>query len=330
MIPGAELAHWLADRGAQQRSRDLVDASAGRFSLHPMMTQLERELSELADPTPEALIDAARRLMDRTGEIDAIMRELIASSRADPFFRPPFLPLSSEVHNSLLLYHHPDLSISLGVTGVEMLAAKKIGRRGPASINFTGFVTLLRFLKAGSATVSFWEAPPIADEFQASEAGQCRLVDRRVMADGEEILVDGRHQSFVIEHASDDILFFQAVARAGCAPVGAEYDSDSLAFLGASSTDEASSRLQMMVTLLRAQERDDAFPIFEEALAGAPFYTRWHIMREMLAMDADAALPALRRMAEHDPHPDIRAAARQSLALFFADQPEQGGNLCRA
>jgi len=330
MIPGAELAHWLADREAQQRSRDLVDASAGRFSLHPMMTQLERELSELADRTPEALIDAARRLMDRTGEIDAIMRELIASSRADPFFRPPFLPLSSEVHNSLLLYHHPDLSISLGVTGVEMLAAKKIGRRGPASINFTGFVTLLRFLKAGSATVSFWEAPPIADEFQASEAGQCRLVDRRVMADGEEILVDGRHRSFVIEHASDDILFFQAVARAGCAPVGAEYDSDSLAFLGASSTDEASSRLQMMVTLLRAMERDDAFPIFEEALAGAPFYTRWHIMREMLAMDADAALPALRRMAEHDPHPDIRAAARQSLALFFADQPEQGGNLCRA
>ena len=39
------------------------------------------------------------------------------------------------------------------------------------------------------------------------EAGQCRLVDRRRIADGEEILVDGRYQSFVIEHASDDILY---------------------------------------------------------------------------------------------------------------------------
>jgi hypothetical protein len=305
MIPGAALAQWLGPRGAA--AQDLVDAAAATFSL-----AADGQARARADRDSQArpkLIDAARRFMDRTGEIDAIMRELIATSRQDPFFRPPFHPLSSEVHNSLLLYHHPDLSISLGVTGVEMLAAKKIGRRGPASINFTGFVTLLRFLEAGSATISFWEAPPIADEFQASQAGHCRLVDRRIMADGEEIC-RRRHQSFVIEHASDDILFFQAVARAGCTPVGAEYDSDSLAFLGANSTDEASSRLQMMVSLLRAQERDDAFPIFEEALAGAPFYTRWHIMREMLAMDADAALPALRRMAEHDPHPDIRAAAR--------------------
>lgn len=330
MIPGAELAHWLADRDAQQRSRDLVDASAERFSLHPLMTQLERELVELADRSPEALIDAARRFMDRTGEIDEIMRELIASSRTDPFFRPPFHPLSSEVHNSLLLYHHPDLSISLGVTGLEMLASKKTGRRGPASINFTGYLTLLRFLKAGGATISFWEAPPIADAFQASQAGHCRLVDRRVMADGEEILVDGRHQSFVIEHASHDILFFQAVARAGYAPVGVEYDSDSLAFLGATSTDEASSRLQIMVSLLRALEREDAFPIFEEALGSPQFYTRWHVMREMLALDADAALPSLRRMAKHDPHPDIRAAARQTLQLFFEDDSAEGETLCPA
>ena len=323
MIPGAQLAHWLADREAQQRSRDRVEASAGRFSLHPMMTQLERELTELAERTPEALIDAARRFMDRTGEIDAIMRELIAGCRADPFFRPPFLPLSSEVHNGLLLCQHPDLTISLGVTGLDMLATKKTGRRGPASINFTGFVTLLRFLKAGNATLSFWEAPPIPDAFQASQAGHCRLVDRRVMTDGEEILVDGRHQSFVIEHASDDILFFQAVARAGCAPVGVEYDSDSLAFLGASSTDEVSSRLQMMVSMLRALERDDAFPIFEEALDSPQFYTRWHVMREMLAMDADASLPALRRMAAGDSHPDIRAAAQQTLDLFFTDAADE-------
>ena len=330
MIPGAELARWLADRDAQQRSLDLVDASAERFSLHPMMTQLERELVELADRSPEALIDAARRFMNRTGEIDDIMRELIASSRTDPFFRPPFHPLSSEVHNSLLLYHHPDLSISLGVTGLEMLASKKTGRRGPASINFTGYLTLLRFLKAGDATVSFWEAPPIADTFRASQAGHCRLVDRRVMADGEEILIDGRHQSFVIEHASNDIVFFQAVARAGYAPVGVEYDSDSLAFLGATSTDEASSRLQIMVSLLRALEREDAFPIFEEALGSPQFYTRWHVMREMLALDADAALPSLRRMAADDPHPDIRAAARQTLELFFDDDAAEGETLCRA
>ena len=196
----------------------------------------------------------------------------------------------NEVHHSLLLYHHPELSISLGVTGVDMLAAKKTGRTGPASINFNGYSTPLRFLKAGNATMSFWEAPPIGDDFAAAaETEPCRLVGCRRIEDGEEIVVDGRHQSFVIEHAEGDILFFQAVARAGCAPVGVEYDSDTLQFIGASSTDEASSRLQMMVSLLRALGREDAFALLEEALASPQFFTRWHVMREMLAMDADAA-----------------------------------------
>ena len=333
MIPGAALAEWLSDRDAQRLSYKRVDAAAQRWSVEPLMTQLEREVAELDPRTPEDLIAAARRFMDRAGEVEAMMAELIAHSRADPFFRPPFHPLVNEVHNSLLLYHHPDLSISLGVTGVDMLAAKKTGRKGPASINFNGYSTLLRFVKAGGATLSFWQAPPIGQNFAAAEAGPCRLIACRRIEDGEEIVIDGRHQSFVIEHAEADILFFQAVARAGCATVGVEYDSDSLKFIGASSTDEASSRLQMMVSLLRALGRDDAFPLFEEALKSPQFYTRWHVMREMLAMDADAALPSLRRMAEEDPHRDIRAAAGQTLAMFFGGEGEardQGELACPA
>jgi hypothetical protein len=333
MIPGAALGRWLSDGGAQKLSYDRVEASAQRWSVQPLMTSLERELSDKPDQSPEQLIDAARRFMDRTADVEALMREMIAGSRQDPFFRPPFHPISSEVHNSLLLYHHPDLSISLGVTGLDALAAKKVARRGPASINFTGFLTLMRFLKAGNATLSFWEADPIDDNFSAAHAGRCRLVERRRLSDGEEFLVDGRHQSFVIEHVEGDILFFQAVARAGAAPVGVEHDSDTLECIGASSTDEASSRLQMMVSLLRALERDDAFPLFEAALASPQFYTRWHVMREMLAVDADAALPHLERMAQADPHPDIRAAAQQTLALFFPEDgaaEQQKADPCRA
>ena len=333
MIPGAALSQWLSDRDAQRLSYERVDAAAQRWSVEPLMTLLDREVVELQPRTSDGLIAAARRFMDRSAEIDAMMAELIAACRSDPFFRPPFFPLVNEVHNSLLLYHHPDLSISLGVTGVDMLAAKRTSRNGPASINFNGYATMIRFLKAGGATISFWETDEIGDDFAAGEAGPCRLTGCRQMQDGDEIFIDGRRQSFVIEHAEADILFFQAVARAGCAPVSAEFDSDTLELIGASSTDEASSRLQMMVSLLRALGREDAFPLFEEAMAGAQFYTRWHIMREMLAMDADAALPTLRRMAAEDPHPDIRAAARQTLAMFFdahSDAESGGAMACPA
>lgn len=331
MKPGPALSAWLADRDAQARSYARVEAAAAKYSAAPFIARLDREVIELADRTPENLIAAARRFIDQSGEIEAMMLDLIGEARADPYFRPPFHPLSSEVHNSLLLYHHPELSVSLGVTGLEMLASKKVGRKGGASINFTGFLTLLRFVKSGGATLSFWECEPIDADFSATAAPPCRLAGRRRVEDGEEFVIDGRFQSFVIEHAERDILFLQAVARTGGAPVGVEYDSDSHELIGASSTDEPSSRLQMMVSLLRAQEREDAFPLFEEALSAPQFYTRWHIMREMLAMDADAALPSLRRLAEADPHPDVRAAARQTLGLFFPDARENpGGASCPA
>jgi len=202
-----------------------------------------------------------------------------------------------------------------------MLAAKKAGPRGATSIGLTGVTTLFRYLRSGGATISFWEAPPITDMFDASRAGNVRLVERRAIEDGEEIVIDGRYQSFIIDHATSDMIFFQALVRVDAAPVAAEYDSKTLSLIGASSTDEASSRVQMMVSLLRTMEREDAVPLIVAALDSPHFYTRWHIMRELLALDADAALPHLRRMAAGDPHPEVRAAAQQTLQLFFADAP---------
>ena len=335
MIAGAELAAWLRDATAQARSLAAVEACARRWSRQPLMTEIERALAALPERSAAAVLDVARSFMDKSDEVAAMMAELMASSRADPFFRPPFHPMSSEIHSGLLLFHNPDLSIALGVSGVDLLAAKG-GPRGPASINFSGITTMFRYLKAGEATLPFWEAPPITDDFVAGRAGTCRCTGRRKIADGEEIVIDGRYQSFTIEHAASDMLYFQAMARTGAAPLAAEYDSETLAFIGASSTDEASSRVQMMVSLLRTMEREDALPLIVESLASPHFYTRWHIMRELLAMDAEAGLEPLRRMAADDPHPEVRAAAQQTLELFFdgADEagpePVQGDLQCRA
>ena len=332
MIASAALAAWLDDRDSQKRSRAALEAFASRWSLEPLMTQLEARLAALPERTPAAMIEAARGFIDRTKDIERLMDELIAASRKDPFFRPPFHPMTGEIHQALLLFYNPDLSIALGVTGVDMLAAKKAGKRGATSIGFTGTTTFYRYVKAGDAIISFWEAPPITENFVASQAGKCRFVERRRLVDGDEFVIDGRYQSFIIEHAASDMLYFQAVARSGAAPVVAEYDSKSLAFIGASSTDEASSRVQMMVSLLRTMDRADALPLIEDSLGSPQFYTRWHIMREMLAMDAEAALPALKRMAANDAHPEVRSAAQHTLELFFEEpNPESEGDItCRA
>ena len=335
MIAGAALSAWLADREAQNSTLHAVEESAREWKRHPLMGRLDAELAGLVDPTAEQILGAARRFMDERDEIEAMLRATLALNRVDPFYRPPFYPLSSDIHNGLLLVHNPLVSIALNVTHVDILAAKKAGPRGATSVAFTGQLSLNRFLKAGGATLALWEAPEIADTFVASEAGHCRMAGRLTLRDGDELVIDGRRQSFTIEHATGEMVYLQAVVQAQAAPLTTEYDSKSMAFIGASSTDDASSRVQMMVSLLRTMERDDALPIIIEALDNPQFYTRWHIMRELLAMDADAALPPLRRMASSDPHPEVRAAAEQTLAMFFADEedgpaPAQGDVACRA
>ena len=331
MIAGAALAAWLADRDAQQRSRDAVDAVSRIWGNHPLMTHLEARLAALPQPPDAAsVLDAARAFLDREDDIAALLAAMIRGSRADPFFRPPLLPVSSDAQAGLLLFHHRDLSISLGLAGVEMLATKKMSAQGASSITFTGTTGLFRFVKAGDATLSFWEAPSLGHDFVAARAGKCRLVERRKVRDGEELVLDGRSQSFVMEHATSDVLYFHAAVRPEAAPLSAEYDSRTLAFVGASSTDEEASRIQMMVSMLRTMEREDAVPLIEAALASPHFYTRWHVMRELLALDAEAAHPHLARMADADPHPEVRAAARQTLDLFFADDDAPEDTQCRA
>jgi hypothetical protein len=327
MIASEALAAWLADPEAQARAFTSVRQAALDWGRHPLVVDTKSALAALGEKTPEKVIAVARAFMDRGPEIQALMDRLLKSSAADPFFHPPFHPMSSDIHDAFLLYHDSDLSIALGATPVDMLAAKKSGPRGATSIGFTGVTTVYRFLRAGGATLSFWEAPPITDLFDANRAGQVRFVERRLIQDGEEMVIDGRHQSFVIDHASSEMILLQALVRVGAAPVSIEYDSKTMSFIGASSTDEESSRVQMMVSLLRTMEREDAVPLIIEALDSPYFYTRWHVMRELLALDADAALPHLRRMAASDPHPDVRGTASQTLQLFFADEPEAAGDV---
>ena len=321
MIAGADLAAWLADPARQRRSLEATDAYTKCLATHPLLVDLRREVQQLEAKRADNLLGVARRFMERRADIDDLIGTAIAAAARDPFFRPPLSQSTSDVSAGLAIFDHPDLWIALGVTRVTDIAAWKIGRSGPASITFPGYSSMFKFVKAGGATLSFWEAPEARDDFHVERSGRCRYVGRRTIEDGELLVMDGRRESFVFEHATSDIVHIQAQARVEAAPLSVEYDSDTLDFVGASSTDEESSRTQMMITLLRIMDRADAAPLIEHALESPHFYTRWHVMREYLALDAEAALPSLRRMAAEDPHPDVRAAARQTLDAFFAEEP---------
>ena len=320
MIVGAALKAWTKDRAAQRATQAGVDAFGHDWQRAPIHRRFDDAMASLPSPvTAEQVAGTVRILFEDHAWLDVLVSALAGEMRADPFFDPPFGNLNSDVHAGLLVFEDEKVSIAAGVTSALQLAAKKNRPRGATSVGFSGQLNVLKFLKAGGAELSFWEAPRIGPDFTAAAAGTCRRTGERTIVDGEILIVDGRHQSYVIEALKSSMVLLQATIAAGQAPVSVEYDSATGACLGCSATGDTSSRIQMITTLLRKLDHQAAFPAIAAFLDHPDFFVRWHVMKELLGLDAEAALPHLKRMAASDPHPDPRRAAR--LVLDRLERP---------
>ncbi|MET1111484.1 MAG: HEAT repeat domain-containing protein [Allosphingosinicella sp.] len=320
MIAGNELARWLRDRKAQRETGETMEEVAGRLRRLPCLERLGDGLEFAQSQGMEAVMALAETFVAAPGAIAEVLEVLVAAARDDPYFRPHFDVESSEVHSGLLLFDRPALSLTLAVMRADAIAAKRAERKGGASLTFPGRRKAFHFLRSGGAILSLWEAPGIGPGFTADTSGRCRFVERWRIEDGEKLDLDGRRFTFIVEEAERDIVFVGAETSLGAGPLSVEYDSATLRFAGASSTDEASSRIQMMLALLRMMDRRDATPLFAEMLRSELFYARWQTMREFLALDPGAALPHLRRMASGDPHSEVRRVAAQTLAQLVAEE----------
>jgi hypothetical protein len=313
MIVENELDTWLRDRAAQRRSRAGSDAFAAAWNSGLHHRAFAEAMASLPERTAPAVTAKMVELLGDDRWIDALIEDLCGALRADPCFEPPFRHISSEIHSGLIVFEDDQVSLAAGLTSLASLAQKKRRKGRPSSIGFSGQVEILKFVRAGGARLSFWEAPHIDGAFTAAGAGRCRRTGERGIGDGEVLVVDGRHQSFVIEHASSNLLVLQATVKPDQAPLSVEYDSVTHEYVGCSAADDSASRIQMITTLLRKLDCAAAVPAMAEFLDHPNFFVRWHVMRELLGLDVEAALPHLKRMAAGDPHPETRRAARAVL-----------------
>jgi hypothetical protein len=320
---GGELQRWLSQPQRQRRTQQGIRGLAGEWRASPERVRFERTIAALPDPSAESVAQAVHSLFADHDWVDALVETMAARVRDDPFFEPPFGYLSSELQSGLVLIETPLVFIALSVTHAARLAARKTARRGATSIGFPGRMIVLKFIRAGGARISLWEADPITADFTAADAGTCRRTGERRLHDGEVLTLDGRCQSYVIEQARSNLLVLQAEISAGEGPLSVEYDSATHEFVGCSAADDGASRVQMIATLLRKLGRDDAFEPIAAFLDHKDFFVRWHMMKELLGIDADAALPHLKRMAARDPHPDTRRAARTVLERLETPQPRR-------
>lgn len=308
-----QLQDLLTDRARLIEAGRAIEAFALEWRGGPVQQRFREAIAGLPERTGEQLAELARELFADSAWVNTLIDSLCDQLRADPLFVPPLRVLTTDILKGLLVYDSAELSVAASVISLSDLAAKKSRPRGPTSVNFGGTISVIKFVRSGGARLSFWEAPQIGEEFTKRDAGRCRRVGERPIADGEVVTLDGRSQSYVIERARGNLVILHAEIKTGRVPLIREYDSVSGEFVGCSAGDDRASRIQFLATLARKLDPQRAFEPIAGQLDHDEFFVRWHAMKELLGIDAAAALPHLKRMAARDPHPDVRRAARSVL-----------------
>lgn len=259
----------------------------------------EAEAAFAADVDPVAA--ASRLLADERWAAD-LLAPLVQALDADPLFDPPLRLSRDAVRTGAVLFDCPAVSISGSVIDVAALAAMP----APETIVFTGRMTVTRYVKAGGATLRRWKV-------DAPMPAPCRPCAPVMPSEGEVRVIDGSIESQLPGDARSDIVLLTATIRDGAAPLIREHRAADGVFVRAGSADDAASRVEMLLTLLRLSGRTDAAEQFDAASRDPAFHLRWAAMREWLALDARTALPRLERMALDDPDSDVRTAAARTL-----------------
>lgn len=300
------------DRAHRDASYPAVAAFARSWIDATPLPAFLAELDTLPEGDAVAVTDAAAALLAQNGWVEDLLGRIVAAMRGSAYFEPPFVATQSDIQTGLVLLDDPRVGVSIGIAPVERLAAKKAAPRGQTAIVFPGYLSLFRVIRAGGARLRLWSAPPAGPSFTGD--ARCTFAGERHLRDGELLRIDGREQAFAVERASGDMILLQATMRTGAAPFLVEYDSATLDCIGVAAADEQASRIQMLASLIGMLEPSDGGPALALAAASPHGFVRWHAMREWLALDPPAALSTLEGMAADDPHPQVRAAARTTLA----------------
>lgn len=290
-----------------------------------------------ADTAPDGLLTAIAALADAPADVaiagllpwlsdaDWLRRRLdaaLALLAADPFARPPLRMVGNSDGGGLVLADRGAVRLTLQLrpftaNGAASGTAVFVPGRAAIYVLDCGGAEL----RSHSVAVSAVEE---AGAFTARGAAQCHSQPPRPLRAGETLLLDTARQSFTLQGAVGDVLFLELTVQPPARLPIRAYDIASGRLTHVSASRRDSSFRQMALTLLRRLGRTDAAPLFVAETASEDFAARWHAMRELVALDAAAALPHLAAMATHDPHPEVRRAAAATHALFSLPSGETG------
>lgn len=302
----------IADRATLDAAHNRSRRTAAEWLRGSAQRRANDALAAVPD-NAEAIADCLEMLLADDGWISGLIDPLSECLAVDPLFQPPFRVNRDGLRIGAVLFDHPFVSISATILSADLLAAQPPAQ----TVVVPGRLSVVRYWRAGGATLRLWRAERAGPDFSTIGAPPCRPIAPIPLRDGMIVRIDGRTDAQLIDAPVSDIVSITATIRADAAPFMREYAINGGALRCVAALDDRGSRAQMLFALLRHAGRSDAADSLAAATHDPAFFVRWAAMREWLAIDALGALPRLRDMAA-DPNAEVRAAAAEMAARVDA------------
>ncbi|NCP10542.1 MAG: hypothetical protein GW859_01065 [Sphingomonadales bacterium] len=274
-------------------------------------------LAQPLDPDDRpAVARLAARLADRAA-ITRLLDRQLARLAADPLAQPQFDGSDDGATRGVILYRDAVKSVMLQAFRRDRESGQRF------SLHFAPGRALLAFHNVEPVEIALYRAdvPPCAYHgFAPDLVPPCRMVARRHVAAGDTLMLDREIEAMRIV-TRDVPVAFARIFWPRISPLPARrYGMPDGRFDGAAMASEGDGRAQLMLSALRRMAgrapRRSLAKVMLSHCRSPDFTLRWHALRCWLALDGEAAMPMLRQAARRDPHPQIRAAARDAIAAL--------------
>lgn len=316
MLDAKQVERWIEDI---EPARARVAAACSFYAQELGLKQMREKVDDCSIDDSAALRIVADFLEEEV--INAVVARERENFASTPLHISAFPSLGDSFYKGFVLFSHPRLVALLATLDPREVAERKRRVAGDRrTMTFTGKPSFVKLVSGAALRLRRWAIEPFDDARDLSNNPPAsRRVSDETLRAGETLHL-GPFEEVEFLEAEGLVVTLLANSIGSVTPVALEIDVDTSEIVATTATSQAPTRLQMLTTVVRLFDRQDGFDEIRRLLRYDKHFVRWHAMREMLALDAERALPDLMHLRDADPQPSVRRAAGATINRFFPNQ----------
>lgn len=301
---------------------DPINGISGRLQRLEAFTHVLDATQQLNDEdsaqrSEKILLKAATSIT--ASVVKTLAEEELARFPVNPIYQTAAKGVDDDVFGGMVIYENEHFILSIvSLTPLSLQAKKRSENNKAKGVTIQGCDSAIHFIKGGGAAIDVWHAEP----FYCNDplfARNLTSVERREIADGNSMFIEGGRIGMSIVSCSSPMLMCVATRRHRRSPVNAHYIQGG-ALQNCTASDIRSSRIQLLSTVLRELDYLQAASVMETLAAHPDHFVRWHVTRELTLLDRATGTKCVETLAESDAHPQVRDVARQALTQLGVEE----------